>query len=81
MEKRIFTDPSGQQLKAARVWLGWSLDDASEATGVHRQTISRIESGISGGSRDTIRAIVRAYADAGIWLDKGVIMAEDEAEA
>ena len=81
MEKRIFTDPTGTQLKAARVWLGWSLTDAAEATGVNRQTIYRVESGQSEGTRSTIRAIVQAYASAGIWLDRGVIMAEDEFEA
>jgi transcriptional regulator with XRE-family HTH domain len=81
MEKRIFTDPTGQQLKAARTWLGWSLDDAAEASGINRQTIYRVESGQSEGSRSTIRAIVQAYANAGVWLDRGLIMAEDEYEA
>jgi transcriptional regulator with XRE-family HTH domain len=80
MEKRIFTDPSGGQLKAARTWLRWTLNDAAEASGINRQTISRIESGVSEGTRSTIRSIVQAYADAGVWMDKGMIMAEDERE-
>jgi predicted transcriptional regulator len=80
MNKHIFTDPTGQQLKAARVWLGWSLDDAAEASGVNRQTIYRVESGQSEGTRSTIKSIVQAYASAGVWLDRGMIMADDERE-
>ena len=74
-------DPTSNQLRAARSWLGWNLDDAADASGVHRQTISRIESGQSGGNRETVRSLVRAYAEHGIWMDKGMLRHEPEATA
>lgn len=73
-------DPSPGQLRAARAWLGWNLDEASEASGVHRQTISRIESGASQGTRETIRTLVRTYADHGVWMDRGELRNDSESE-
>ena len=73
-------DPTSGQLRAARAWLGWNLDEASAVAGVHRQTISRIESGQSAGTRETIRALVKTYADNGVWMDQGELRNEAEVE-
>ncbi len=66
-------DPTADQLRAARSWLDWTLEVAEEKSGVHHQTISKVERGQSKGSRDTIRKLVKAYADHGIWMDENKI--------
>lgn len=76
MEKRLFLNPTPLQLRAARTWLNWTLEDAARASEVNRQTVSRIENGTSRGTRDSIMALVRAYSRAGVWLDDGHIMFE-----
>jgi transcriptional regulator with XRE-family HTH domain len=80
MEKRLYLNPTPMQLKAARTWLGWTLEDAAEASDVNRQTVSRIETGTSRGTRDSIMALVRAYSRAGVWMDDGHIIFEQPAE-
>ncbi len=70
---KLYLEPTPEQLRSARSWLGWNLDDAAEATGVNRGTISRIEQELSQGTRDTIKRLATAYADAGIWLDENQI--------
>lgn len=68
-----FLVPTAAQLRAARAWVGWSLDAAAEASGIHRQTISRIESGASEGAMSTLRQLVSTYAAEGISFEKDAI--------
>ena len=49
-------------------------------TGVHRQTLYKLEKGTSRGARDTIKAIVETYAENGVGMDKGVIHKDNETE-
>jgi hypothetical protein len=46
-----------------------------------RASIYHVEAERTEATRATIRASVKAYADAGIWMDRGLVMAEDEYEA
>ena len=71
-------DPTAPQLRAARAWLGWSLMEAGEASGVHFQTIAKLERGASKGARETVRALMRAYYDHGIACDANVIYLDPE---
>ena len=34
---------SAAQLRAARAYLGWTMDQAAEAAGIHRRTVIRLE--------------------------------------
>jgi transcriptional regulator with XRE-family HTH domain len=76
MEKQVFTNPTQHQLRAARYWLNWTLDDTAAAANVSKQTVSRIETGASQGTRETIFKIARAYSQAGIWMAENRMMFE-----
>lgn len=67
---RTETYPTIDQLKAARAWLCWTIDDAATAAGVHRQTVSRVESGVT-KAPETIDALISAYEKEGIWFSAG----------
>lgn len=69
------------QLRAARAALRWSLDEASDASGVHRNTISKIEAG-SKPNRSTVKALSSAFAEAGVNLtDRGIDLSRSFEEA
>ena len=57
-----------QQVKAARALLQWSQADLSEAFGISKPTIARLEAeaGPIGGRADTERAIRAALEAAGV---------------
>jgi len=50
----------------ARALLNWSLDQLSEASGVHRNTISNFETGKYGGDPEKLAAIRRALEAFGV---------------
>jgi len=50
----------------ARGALNWSVRDLAEATGLHRNTISNIETGRYAGDAATIATIKAAFTSAGI---------------
>ena len=54
------------QLRMARGALNWSVRDLAEATGLHRNTISNIETGRYAGDAATIATIKAAFTSAGI---------------
>jgi len=59
------------QLRAARALLGWTIRDLAERSGVHRNTVARLESAdpTTGHARAAIRAALEA---AGVeFLDNG----------
>lgn len=42
---RMTTEPTGDQIRAARGLLDWSRDDLARASGLSRSTVVRLESG------------------------------------
>lgn len=53
------------QIRMARAALQWSVRDLAERSGVHRNTITRIEAG-SGAHGPTLAALKQAFEAAGI---------------
>jgi transcriptional regulator with XRE-family HTH domain len=49
----------------ARAAMGWSVDYVAKQTGLHRNTISRFESGVD-SRLSTARALEKLFNDAGI---------------
>jgi transcriptional regulator with XRE-family HTH domain len=54
------------QIRAARGLVSWTVRDLSERSGVHRNTITNIETGKSGGEAETLKAVQRALEKAGV---------------
>ena len=54
------------QLRMARGALNWTVRDLAEATGLHRNTISNIETGRYVGDAATIAMIEAAFRSAGV---------------
>jgi DNA-binding XRE family transcriptional regulator len=50
----------------ARAAVSWSLTDLARAAGVHRNTVSNIETGRYGGSQEVVAAIRAALEAAGV---------------
>jgi predicted transcriptional regulator len=57
-----------RQIKAARALLAWSQDDLTEASGVSKPTIARLESedGPIGGRAETGDKLIAALQKAGV---------------
>jgi len=53
------------QIRAARGLLNWTVRDLADRSGVHRNTITRIETGITGSGHATI-AVQHALEAAGV---------------
>ncbi|MEO1018096.1 MAG: helix-turn-helix transcriptional regulator [Pseudomonadota bacterium] len=56
---------TAHQIRGARAMLGWEIAALADASGVHRNTITRLESGQS-GNRSTLAALQRALEAAGV---------------
>jgi len=54
------------QMRAARGLVNWTVRDLSERSGIHRNTITNIETGKSGGEPDTLQSIQRSLEKAGV---------------
>ena len=50
----------------ARAALNWSVRDLAEAAGIHRNTVTNIETGRYAGDAETLAAIVGALKRAGV---------------
>jgi transcriptional regulator with XRE-family HTH domain len=61
------------QLRAARAYLGWTMEQAAEAAGLHRRTLIRLEKGgaYTDGQPASLRKLVATYRAYGIILDHG----------
>jgi transcriptional regulator with XRE-family HTH domain len=59
------------QVRMARAALNWSLQQLSEAAGVHRNTISNFETGRYAGEPATLEAIRTALEAAGVEFTNG----------
>jgi transcriptional regulator with XRE-family HTH domain len=55
-----------EQTRTARALLNWSLDRLTEASGVHRNTISNFETGRYGGDPAKVAALKHALESAGV---------------
>ena len=53
------------QIRMARAAIAWTVRELAERSGVHRNTIVRIEAG-EGSHSPTLAALQRAFEDAGI---------------
>lgn len=58
------------QIRAARAAVRWTVRQLAERSGVHRNTITKIEAGAA-SHRPTIAAVVRALEAAGIEFVSG----------
>lgn len=69
---------SSAQLRAARGLLNWTIRDLAEKSGVHRNSVTRLESeGTVPGH--AIRAIINALEDAGVvFTARGVELREEK---
>lgn len=56
------------QVRAARGLLNWTVRMLAEKAGVHRNTITNIETGKYNGDADTLDAIRKAFEAAGVEL-------------
>lgn len=54
------------QIRAARGLVNWSVRELSERSGIHRNTITNVETGKSGGDENTVAAIRSALESAGV---------------
>ena len=54
------------QVRAARGLLNWTVRMLAEKAGVHRNTITNIETGKYNGDADTLDAIRKAFEAAGV---------------
>jgi len=54
------------QLRMARAALNWSVRDLAEAAGIHRNTVTNIETGRYAGDAETLAAIVGTLKRAGV---------------
>ncbi|MEM7720744.1 MAG: helix-turn-helix transcriptional regulator [Pseudomonadota bacterium] len=54
------------QVRAARGLLNWTVRDLAERAGVHRNTVTNIETERYGGSADALTAIGSAFEKAGV---------------
>lgn len=54
------------QLRAARGLINWTIRDLAERAGVHRNTITNIETGRYRGDPETLESVRRALEAAGV---------------
>jgi transcriptional regulator with XRE-family HTH domain len=61
-----FTFASPAHVRAARAFLGWTLDVAADKTGISRDTISRYERGSVTLANKSLARLYVTFAEAGI---------------
>lgn len=59
------------QVRAARGLLNWTVRDLADAAGVHRNTITNLETGRYAGDAATVAAIQAALEQAGVIFTPG----------
>jgi transcriptional regulator with XRE-family HTH domain len=59
-------DLSGDQIRAARALLGWSMPFLAERAGVHRNSVWRLENGVGARYSHAAERIIRTIEDAGV---------------
>ena len=75
---------SSAQLRAARAYLGWTMDRAAEAAAIHRRTVIRLEADTGYAERQTasLKRLVAAYqAQRIILADNGLTVASPGEDA
>jgi transcriptional regulator with XRE-family HTH domain len=71
------------QLRAARAYLGWTMEKAAMACGLHRRTIIRLENDehYAQGQPASLRKLVALYRERRILLeDRGLAVADTGVE-
>ena len=70
------------QLRAARAYLDWTMDRAAAASGLHRRTIIRLESGrYAEGLPPSLERLVAVYREQRIVLEgNGLALADKAAQ-
>ncbi|WP_132254935.1 helix-turn-helix transcriptional regulator [Methylobacterium segetis] len=66
-----FAAPDARHLRAARTLLDWTQDDLAARAKLVRRTIVAIETDRSKPRNRTLKAIVRAFSDAGVEFECG----------
>ena len=69
---------SSAQLRAARAYLGWTMDTAAAAAGLHRRTLIRLENDADYARRqpDSLRRLVAVFGAHCILLEgEGLLIA------
>ena len=75
-------DLDANQLRAARILLGWDLKDLSARTGLCEDTLKRFERNGLGGNFATVRKVLATYAAAGIeFPGRGVSLRDTQSGA
>jgi transcriptional regulator with XRE-family HTH domain len=59
------------QVRAARGFVGWSIRDLAERSGVAVNTISRFENGTADAQMETLLKIQTTFEDAGVTFPDG----------
>jgi transcriptional regulator with XRE-family HTH domain len=62
------SDHFGAQVRAAKALLKWDIKTLAEHSGIHRNTISKIENGGSEAEESTRRALTAAFERKGVEL-------------
>ena len=60
MSTQVLVEVDGQKLQKLRRRRLWLIGDLAQASGVHRNTISKIENGKGGAYPETIRKLAEA---------------------
>jgi len=82
MERTVqgrFVMVSSAQLQAARAYLGWTMDTAAAAAGLHRRTLIRLENDVDYAWRqpDSLRRLVAVFRAHCILLEgEGLLIAD-----
>lgn len=73
------TEMTVAQLRAARAFLDWSMDDAAEAAGVTRRTVIRLERepGYQERQPRSLERLLAVYRKAGVEFDRGGVRPAD----
>ena len=69
---------NGEQIRSARVLLGWTAADLAEMAGVSYPTVQRLDAtkGAVGGRHETVEALRKALENGGVqFLDAGSVAA------
>ena len=69
-----------ERIKAARKALGLTMEQFGEKIGLTKASVSRIESGISGATEQTIKSICREFGVNETWLRTGCGEMFDQSE-
>lgn len=65
------------QLRAARAFLGWTMQEAADAAGIARRSVIRLET--VAVARPSCARLVAAYREVGLYFERGGVEPADYA--